>query len=1203
MFNGIEETNIQDLGFDWFDQSNDSFVDTFAEGVQPKENDITFDAQKVEENSIELKPLPLHDVDSEIIDNLAEIKSENESERKTTSEILSPKELEEAVRKESQEIEGVLSEEQFQEIVDSILKNKTADDIVKQNKEKKIAEITAMDLPDGYINDFEETFASMPKLDDISDALVMCLEDLGHVDIEYISARTGVSLREVICFLSDKKAIYQNPKTWNKVFFKGWETADEYLSGNLFEKLKQAKEEAKDFPDFFDKNITAIQSLFPDKVLGDEIYATIGSPWIPQRYYNEFLSTYLNTRRVANGVTFDPVLKKWKVSYSQREIKSRYDVNGMSAVEIFERTLNNRPIKICDKKYINGKEVWILNKARTLAGIERQKEMIADFRKWIFADPTRKSALENVYFEKYGSITARKFDGSFLNLKGMNPEVCLHPHQRSAIARIILTNACLLSHSVGTGKTYIMISAGMEMRRIGTSKKNMYVVPNAIIEQWKNDFLYLYPNANVFVADHRNMSPRKKEETLAKIRDNDYDAIIIAYSSFKSIPVSLKFKIKEIEKQLKEIEGMNNVRYRHLAKNLKDELADLNEKWYYERHLGIKKIFFDDLNVMSLFVDEAHNFKNITIPSESEVLGISRAVSQQADDMHTKIKLLRQKQAKSIVFATGTPITNSITDLFVMQTYLQPMQLKFLGIDSFDQWALTFGEKTEIFEMDIDSCNFRVVERFNQFHNLPELSKIFSGVADFHVEEDDSLFWNVRRKTKVVPRSAEQSEYLKEIVERTDDLRKNGLPLDKKDNLLRVTNDGRRMALDIRLVKPNVTPTQKTKIDACAEEVFNIYINEPDVTQLVFCDISTPSGRFNVYDQLAKQLSDMGIPRHEIAFIQDGGNNANKRQDIVNDLNSGKYKVLFGSTPMLGTGVNVQKRLFAVHHLDVPWRPSDMIQREGRMIRQGNSNNVVEIYRYVTEGSFDSYSWQLLESKQRFISQLLSSSLDKRDGDEVDSIVLEYAEIKALAIGDKRIKLRVETFNELSRLKLLKAHSISRRNYVESNLEAYQKNLQIAQEQQKRLEKDFKTYNRKKIDHMPLKELGEILSIECGKDVLRTEPITVANYCGFDIVVPVTSTPETPMFYLIGQMEKVFRFFNDKGVRMSDLEVAKQVERYLSSIPDIIKNINKNKIKLKRDIEQAQLELSTDDNLDAKIAELAERLDDIDIDLGVNSDE
>lgn len=1160
-----------------------------------------------------------HKQNEEIIDSLVNMKPESDDRRTTIlsdssprfenpiqnggknqssdTPILSPDQLEEAIRNESEEIETQMSEEDVQKIFDEILNNRSAEDIVNQRKEEKKS--TVIDLPDGYVNDYEVLFESKPKVDNISDALLMCLEDLGQVDIEYISASTGVTLREVISFLSEKQAIYQNPKTWNRVFYKGWETADEYLSGNLFEKLKKAKEEAKEFPEFFDKNILAIQNLFPDKVLGDEIYATIGTPWIPQRYYNEFISNYLHIKKISNGVTFDNYYKKWKVAYSQREIISRYDVNGMTAVEIFERTLNNRTIKINDKKLINGKEVWILNKGRTFAAMERQKEMIASFRKWIFQDERRKQNLEDIYFEKYGSITARKFDGSFLNLKGMNPEVRLHPHQRSAIARIILTNSCLLSHSVGTGKTYIMISAGMEMRRVGSSMKNMYVVPNAIIEQWRNDFYYLYPNANVLVVDHRNMTPAKKDDTLAKMRDGDYDAIIIAYSSFKMIPVSLNFQIKEVESRIKELEGMNNGR-RYLIKKLNDKLAVLHEALRIEKASGKKNVFFDDLKINSLFVDEAHNFKNITIASECDTLGLSRVASAQADDMHMKIKLMRHQRAKSIVFATGTPITNSITDLFVMQTYLQPGQLKFLGIDAFDQWALTFGEKTEIFEMDIDSANFRVVERFNQFHNLPELAKLFSSVADFHVEEDDTLFWNVIRKTIVVPRSHEQVLYLKTIADRTEKLRTQGLPTDKSDNLLKVTNDGRRMALDIRLVDPKIIPTQKTKIDACAEEVFRIYLNEPDVTQLVFCDISTPSGRFNVYDELANKLTALGIPRFEIAFIHDGGNNASKRQVIVDDLNDGKFKILIGSTPMLGTGVNVQKLLFAVHHLDVPWRPSDMVQREGRMIRQGNTNNVVEIYRYVTEGSFDSYSWQLLECKQRFISQLLSSSLDKRDGDEVDSTVLEYAEIKALAIGDARIKERVETYNELSRMKLLKAHNITRRNFVETNLQGYKKDLESAIENQKRLEKDLKTYNRHKQEHMPLKELGELLRKECEKEISRETPVKVADYAGFEIIVPPVSTPENPMFYLVGQTEKVFRFYNQSGTKMNDLEVAKQIERYLSSIPDIIKNINKNKIKLNRDIEQAQLELDTDDNLDQKIFDLSVHLEILDEQLGVH---
>ena len=1210
------------------DENSKKIINEILSEIQGFESDVLGDDSSVSHEDVAFPFVAADGADTssfdeirqnkEIIDSLVNMKKEADERRTVVSEdslssfadailndreiqksdtsILSPEELKEAVRAESEEIEVQMSDEDMQKLFDSILNNRSADDIVNQSKEEKKS--TVIDIPDGYVNDYEKLFEAKPKTGDISDALLMCLEDLGHVDIEYISACTGVTLREVISFLSEKQAIYQNPKTWNRVFYKGWETADEYLSGNLFEKLKQAKEEAVEFPEFFDKNIVAIQNLFPDKILGDEIYVTIGTPWIPQRYYNEFISNYLHIKKISNGVTFDSYFKKWKVAYSQRDIISRYDVTGMTALEIFERTLNNRTIKINDKKMINGKEVWILNKGRTFAAMERQKEMIAAFRKWIFQDEKRKQALENIYFEKYGSITARIFDGSFLNLKGMNPEVCLHPHQRSAIARIILTSSCLLSHSVGTGKTYIMISAGMEMRRVGSSMKNMYVVPNAIIEQWRNDFYYLYPNANILVVDHRNMTPKKKDETLAKMRDGDYDAIIIAYSSFKMIPVSLNFQIKEVEAHIKELEGMNNSR-RYLIKKLNEKLASLHETLRLEKASGKKKIFFDDLKINSLFVDEAHNFKNITIASECDTMGLSRVPSAQADDMHMKIKLMRQHKAKSIVFATGTPITNSITDLFVMQTYLQPGQLKFLGIDAFDQWALTFGEKTEIFEMDIDSANFRVVERFNQFHNLPELAKIFSSVADFHVEEDDSLFWNIIRKTVVVPRSKEQVQYLKTIAERTEKLRTQGLPVDKSDNLLKVTNDGRRMALDIRLVDPMVSPTQKTKIDACAEEVFRIYMNEPDVTQLVFCDISTPSNRFNVYDQLAKQLVGLGIPRFEIAFIQDGGNNAKHRQNIVDDLNNGKYKVLVGSTPMLGTGVNVQKLLFAVHHLDVPWRPSDMVQREGRMIRQGNTNNVVEIYRYVTEGSFDSYSWQLLECKQRFISQLLSCSLDKRDGDEVDSTVLEYAEIKALAIGDKRIKERVETYNELSRMKLLKAHNITRRNYVEANLQGYKKDLEIAIEKQKRLEKDLRTYNRHKQEHMPLKELGELLRIECEKEVVRQEPIKIADYSGFEIIVPAVSTPENPMFYLVGQTEKAFRFYNEKGLKMNDLEVAKQIERYLSSLPDIIKNINKNKIKLNRDIEQAQLELNTDDNLDERIDDLSVQLEILDEELGV----
>lgn len=1129
---------------------------------------------------------------------------------------LSPEQLREQIEKESENIEASMTDEEYEKLIQEYSSGKTAQEIISEKEEKEKDDRRSRILPLDYVNVYEEVLKNKPKTSNPSDALILCLEELGSVDIEYISALCGMEPREVIADLESKNAIYQNPETCGKLFYKGWETADAYISGNLMQKYKKAEKMAKDYPETFTRNLEALKEACPERIHSNDIYVTIGSPWIPARYYNDFLVHFLKIRKMANGVTYDDVLKRWKLNYSTRDINSRFDVIGMSAVEIFEHTLNNTPIRITDKKRINGRDVFVLNKSRTFAGQEKQKQMISEFRDWIFDNENRKKHLEDIYYENYGCITARKFDGGFLRLDGINPEVSLYPHQRSAIARILLTPACLLSHSVGTGKTYVMISAGMEMRRIGISKKNMYVVPNAIIEQWRKDFDHLYPNAKVFIADRRNMSPSKKEETLLKLRDGDYDAIIISYNSFKMIPVSLKYKKLKLEKLFRELSAQNGAKkYSKILSDLSVQIVELESKIIEERKNKVKSVFFDDLGITSIFVDEAHNFKNISIASDSELLGVGRATSHMANDMLIKINLLRMQGVKSIVFATGTPITNSLSDLFVMQTFLQPLELKFYGIDTFDNWALMFGEKTENFEMDVDSCGFRIVERFNKFHNLPELANIFSSVADFHIEDDDSLFININRNTIEVPLSAPQRSYLKTLSTRTNNIRQ-GAPdtfkkydpntnrlIAVKDNLLRITSDGRKMALDVRLVNPTAQYVEKDKITACAEKVYEIFISDPSITQLIFCDISTPSNAFNVYDAIADKLVDMGIDRYLIAFIQDGGTSAKKRQTIIDALNDAKFRILIGSTPMLGTGVNAQKHLFAVHHLDVPWRPADMIQREGRMIRQGNENNVVEIYRYVTAGSFDAYSWQLLESKQRFISQLLSGSLDVRDGDEIDSLVLQYAEIKALAIGDPRIKERVTVFNELSRLKLLKAHKITRKLEVEANLEAYQHELAMAKDQHKRLEKDYKLYLKNKVPKFPFKELGEKITEECMSDKIRSGPIEIGEIFGFKLVVSAACSPEYPIFYLIGNYEKSFLLYSDKGTKLTPLEVAKQIDKYLDNLPETITNVHKKILRLDRNIMQAQDELNDGENIDDKIFIYTEKLRKIEDDLGVYDDD
>ena len=1200
-----KNTNIAEL-FSIIDE--DHAPDNLTPIIEEKQDDIinldNININSNADNKSEIYPINLYETEEDI--------TQSEVQKKH----LSPDELSKEIDEDVKRLDEEMTDDEFNRLIDDLFNQNNAPKI-KTKEEIQREEWQSRVVPIDYVNCFDEEVKDLPMIENPSDALIICLEELGRVDIEYISARTGLTPREVIADLEGKNAIYQNPKTCDKKFYKGWETADEYLSGNLMIKYKEAEEASKTYPDSFTRNLEALKAASPEKLVSDDIYATIGSPWIPARYYNDFLVYYLKVRRIAKGVTYNTILKRWEVNYSVRNLSSRYDILGMTALEIFEHTLNNTPIKVYDKKVVMGKEIFIPNKSRTLAGIERQKGMIVAFRDWIFSDPRRKEALENIYFEKYGCVTARKFDGSFLKLDGINPAVTLYPHQRSAIARIILTSSCLLSHSVGAGKTFVMIAGGMEMRRIGISKRNMYVVPNAIIEQWKNDFNYLYPASHVLIVDHRNMSPKKRDDTLKLIRDSDFDAIVISYNSFKMIPISPLYKKTVLEKRFREITDLTGRKYGKELLSLSEQILELENIIKEEKANPHKQIYFDDLKITSLFVDEAHNFKNINIISEEEHMALTRtrSSSQQATDMLLKIGLLRLKNAKSIVFATGTPITNSLSDLFIMQTYLQPSELKFYNIENFDQWALMFGEKTENFEMDVDSTNFRIVERFNKFHNLTELANIFASVADFHVEDDESLFSGINRKTIEVPLSKEQRAYLKELTDRTEAIRNRTQRIkqdnnsnkkgDKvfRDNLLNVTQDGRKMALDIRLVNEKIQPSQKTKVEACAEQIYRIYCNDPDITQLVFCDISTPKEGFNVYDELSRILEEKGVKPYEIAYIQEGGNNSKRRQAIVDALNNRIFKVLIGSTPMLGTGVNAQKHLFAVHHLDIPWRPADMTQREGRMIRRGNENSIVEIYRYVTEGSFDAYSWQLLESKQRFISQLLSGSLDKRDGDEVDSLVLQYADIKAIAIGNPKVKERFNISNEISRLKFLKAHNISRKHLVESNLLNYEKELERTKEYAKALEKDYKIYSQNKRSGFEFKELGEKIIAECRSDIKRERPTEIGEIFGFKIIVPISCTSEYPAFAIKANYEKLFKLYNEKGVELSSVEVAKQIDRYLAGITEIITELDKKKVILKRNIDQANQELNNEIDYDARIELLYEKLEEVEIELGVYDDE
>ena len=1112
---------------------------------------------------------------------ISEVVAEDESKDAEISLKSFEKEIEEETKKAQE-----MSEAELDDFIKNIAENGAHKPI-----EKKTAPYIK-EFPSDYVNAFAELAAKENKRYSVPDALISSIFTLGKVNVEYISALSGKTAHEVIDELTATDSIYQNPLTWNEKFSEGWEAANEYLSGTLFLKKKAALSAIEKYGSVFERNVKAIDALYRDKIPSEDIYATLGSIWIPASIYNDwFYKTFGPRYKRKDGIYYDDVIKCWKVTYT---IATGYDVPGMSAVEIIERTLNNRPVTIFYKKLDKSQKFRQIDRHATMQAIDSQKKLIEMFRAWIFSDPARKAELEQLYFETYGAITARKFNGSFLELPGKNPEITLYKHQLDAVARIILTPSTLLAHAVGTGKTYIMIAAGMEMKRTGLTKKNMYVVPNSIFSQWEEDFRTLYPSANLFVVKKGMMSPSNREQTLRLIRDGDYDAILISYGSFELIEPGFKGQIGELKDRINQVG--NDPKYNSIKMDCIKKIADLEKK--RQEHKGL---CFEDLGVTSLFVDEAHSFKNVSISLNAAQLGVTRGGAKCADDMYTKVRILRKtKGAKGVVFATGTPLTNSITELFVMQSYLQPEDLKFLKLDTFDNWALTFAETSYNFEIDVDSSHFRMVERINRFHNLPELTNLFAEIADFHLEELSEIFTQtVDYYTIEVPRGEEQTEYVAKLAERTENVR--GRMMDREqDNLLKITVDGRKAALDIRLVEPKAQP-KTSKVEYCADKVYDIYKTRPEVTQLVFCDNSTPKESFNIYDELKKALLQRGIPSCEIEFIQNAKNGKQKRA-LFDCVNFGDIKVLIGSTPTLGTGVNVQKKLFAIHHLDVPWKPSEMVQREGRMLRQGNDNDNVEVYRYVTAGSFDSYSWQLLESKQKFICQLLSGSFDERDGDELNELVLTYAEIKALAIGDPKIKERVETSNELDRLKLYKTSMLARREYLGKKLEDLPGIIASKKAYVKALQDDFITVSAYQKGNY--KEIGESILKALETPPKKGELKYVNTYRGIDIYLPDSALVALPRVILTGKNQKVINLKNGDGLMLTATGIMQRVDDYYDKMIEYIKENSKLVLEKERELAQVKAELTTEiSDIDAEILRMKNHLDELDAALGIEKDD
>lgn len=1080
-------------------------------------------------------------------------------------------------------------------------------------KAEKVNQIKAMELPLDFENAFEgDARAKGVRVENVSDGLVKCLHELGRVDIEYISAITQKDFKTVIMGL--KGSIYQNPDLWQECFYKGWETADEYLSGNLMKKLKKAKRANEEYVGWFDGNVKALQGILNKSLTTDEIYISLGSPWIPPDIIDDFIQFLLGKPFkyicVESRVLHDEVTGSWEIPYKSRyalsaDSYSKYGTRRMEALHILERTLNMRDVAVMDEvddPKDPSKTRKVINEAETILAIEKQKLIIDKFQEWVWQDEQRADRLRAIYEDRFAYHRARRFDGSFLQFPNMSKGVELFPYQKNAVARIIFTPNTLLAHDVGSGKTYVMVAAGMELKRMGLSKKNLFVVPNNILGQWKEIYLSMYPKANVFCVEPKNFTPAKRRDTLEYIRDNDFDGIIMAYSCFDRIPLSKEYvmeKLREEQDKLDELskkEGKDTAGLRRARQTVYRTIERLQEA---KERLD-SMISFDKLGITRLFVDEAHNYKNVPIDTKiNRVRGISNVGSTKCVEMLEKVRYVqRQNNGAGVVMATGTPITNSLTDAFVMQKYLQDGELALLDLQNFDSWVGMFAERSSEFEIDVDTNTYRLATRLSKFHNLPELTSLLSSIADFHsMDKGEDLPKFNGYKDILVEKTEGLQAYLEQISERAERVHQ-GKVSRTVDNMLKITTDGRKAALDIRLVDKKAAFQMQSKVYQCAVRVICTYLETraEKKAQLVFCDSSAPKPDFNMYDELCRLLVLGGIPREEIAYIHDA-NTEKQREALFEKVCKGDIAVLIGSTFKLGLGVNVQTKLLAVHHLDVPWRPADMVQREGRIIRQGNTNDEVFIYRYITEGSFDAYSWQLLEMKQRFITAILSGALTERDGADIEDTVLDYAEVKALAVGNELIKKRVETANELNRYRSLQRKTLEAKEGLKKELaELPSKQGQyhelIAKAQR---DKAFYEANKREIPAEERRRLRASIYNAAQAHLMHERELRLLSYQGFEILLPAGMRAEDAYVWVCREGKYAVELGeNEKGMLI-------RVDNCLENLSARISKWYQCLFDLHRRQESIQAELDKDENYQDEIKRLQQRLREIDKELGVKA--
>ena len=1060
------------------------------------------------------------------------------------------------------------------------------------------------------------------SVDTAAEALAVSIGEKACVDLEYMASLLG-NKKEIPQMVQELEGvIFKDPSSGafdmqQESWAQGWQTADEYLSGNVRQKLQDAQEAAQSYPEFA-VNVRALQQVQPKDLSAAEIDVRIGASWISPEYYRQFLFELLKTpyylQQTSVDVLYSPVSGEWNVKGKGQDSKNnalaynRYGTKRRSAYAIFEDSLNQRDVRIFDTiTDADGKEKRVLNAKETALAQQKQEAMGEAFREWIFKDQERRTNLCQTYNTLFNSTRPREFDGSHIRFTGMNPEISLRKHQSDAVAHQLYGKNTLLAHCVGAGKTFTMIAAAMEAKRLGLCQKSLFVVPNHLTEQWGGDFLRLYPGANILVASKKDFEPANRKKFCARIATGDFDAVIIGHTQFEKIPLSPARQKKVIQNQIDEItdairEAKEDDGERYTIKQMEKTRKSLSVRLEKLNNESKKDnvVTFEELGVDRLFVDEAHFYKNLFYHTKMRnVAGIAQTEAQKSSDLFAKCRYLDEiTGGRGVTFATGTPVSNSMVELYTMMRYLQFDALQERGLGHFDSWAADFGEKVTAIELSPEGTGFRSKTRFAKFYNLPELMNLWKESAD--IQTADMLNLPVPKAeyiTVTTEPSDHQQEMVANLAERADQVRNRTVD-PSVDNLLKITSDGRKLALDQRLQNELLPDDADSKVNACVENICSVWKDSMDTkgTQLVFCDLSTPhyDGTFNVYDDMKNKLIEKGIPPEEIAYIHDA-NTELQKAELFAKVRKGQVRVLLGSTQKMGAGTNVQTKLIALHHLDCPWRPSDIEQREGRILRQGNENPEVKIYQYVTKGTFDAYNWGLVENKQKFIGQIMTSKSPARSAEDVDATALSYAEVKALATGDDRIREKMELDIEVSKLRMLKSSHTAQIYELEDKISLYYPQ-KIAQTELyiEALQKDLPVLMQHPVKddsfsmlvsgqlYTERKAAGEAIIAACKTMTDPNQKIDLGEYRGF----PMTLFLNTQTFQVSMKQNLSYtaEIANDPSGNIT------RINHVLEKIPDHLETQQERLLVLQSELEQAKEEVKRPFPKEEELMQKSERL-------------